>query len=330
MNERPRALDRVPRIGLGCMGMSEFYGDRDDPRSLAVLAEAFERGYRHFDTADIYGKGHNETLLGTFLRGLGRRRDEVVVATKAGIRRDVDGPGTVRIDSRPDYVAQACEASLRRLGLDHIDLYYLHRRDREVPIEDTVGAMQRLRDQGKIGAIGLCEVSAATLRRAAAQVEIAALQSEYSLWTRDPEREIFAACAEVGATFVAYSPIGRGFLSGELQRETVAAAGDLRGMLPRFQPGAFEANERLLGVVSSIARELHATAAQVALAWVLAQGAPCHAIPGTRKAEHLADNLGSLHVELGAAHREALSQAFSPAAVAGERYPAPLLRTTEA
>jgi aryl-alcohol dehydrogenase-like predicted oxidoreductase len=320
----------VPRIGLGCMGMSEFYGDRDDPRSLGVLAEAFERGYRHFDTADMYGKGHNETLLGTFLRSLGGRRDEVIVATKAGIRRDVDGPGTLRIDSRPEYIEQACEASLQRLGLSHIDLYYLHRRDRAVPIEDTVGAMQRLRDQGKIGAIGLCEVSAATLRRAAVETQIAALQSEYSLWTRDPEREIFAACAEVGATFVAYSPIGRGFLSGELQRETVAAAGDLRGKLPRFQPGAFEANARLVAVVSSIARELHVTTAQVALAWVLAQGAPCHAIPGTRKAEHLADNLGSLQLELGAAHREALGEAFSAAAIAGERYPAPLLQRTEA
>jgi len=326
----PTTLDRVPRLGLGCMGMSEFYGDRDDARSLAVLAEAFELGYRHFDTADMYGKGHNEALLGTFLRGLGGRRHEVLVATKAGILRDVDGPGTVRIDSRPEHVVAACEASLRRLGVEHIDLYYLHRRDREVPIEDTVGAMLRLRDAGKIGAVGLCEVSAATLRRAAAVAPIAALQSEYSLWSRDPEAEIFAACRDVGAAFVAYSPLGRGFLSGELQRQIVAREGDLRGKLPRFQDGAFQANEKLLAVIAAVARELDATVAQTALAWVLSAGPWCHAIPGTCKREHLVANRRSLALELSPAQRQALSDAFSRDAIAGERYPAPLLRTTEA
>lgn len=323
-------LDRVPRVGLGCMGMSEFYGDRDDARSLTVLAEAFELGYRHLDTADMYGKGHNEELVGTFLRSLGGRRQELLLATKTGIVRDADGPGTLRIDSRPEHVVAACEASLRRLGVDHIDLYYLHRRDREVPIEDTVGAMARLRDAGKIGAIGLCEVSAATLRRAAAEAPIAALQSEYSLWSRDPEREAFAACVDVGASFVAYSPLGRGFLTGELARETVAREGDLRGKLPRFQQGAFETNATLLEVVTAIARELGATTAQVSLAWVLGRGPWCHAIPGTTTTRHLADNLRSLAVELSAAHRSTLSEAFSTEAVAGERYPAPLLRTTDA
>lgn len=323
-------LHRVPRLGLGCMGMSEFYGDRDDARSLAALAEAFELGYRHLDTADMYGKGHNEQLVGTFLRGLGGRRHELLLATKAGIRRDVDGPGTLRIDSRPEHVVAACEASLRRLGVDHIDLYYLHRRDREVPIEDTVGAMARLRDAGKIGAIGLCEVSAATLRRAAATAPIAAIQSEYSLWSRDPEREVLAACVEVGAAFVAYSPLGRGFLTGKLARETVAREGDLRGKLPRFQAGAFESNAALLEAVSAVAHELGATVAQTSLAWVLGRAPWCHAIPGTCKPQHLADNLRSLALELSPAQRATLSAAFSADAVSGDRYPAPLLRTTEA
>jgi aryl-alcohol dehydrogenase-like predicted oxidoreductase len=326
----PSKLDHVPRLGLGCMGMSEFYGDRDDARSLAVLAEAFELGYRHLDTADMYGKGHNEELVGAFLRGLGGRRHELLVATKAGIRRDVDGPGTLRIDSRPDYIMTACEASLRRLGVEHIDLYYLHRRDREIPIEDTIGAMVRLRDAGKIGAIGLCEVSAATLRRAAAEAPIAALQSEYSLWSRDPEREVFTACVEVGAAFVAYSPLGRGFLTGELEPATVAREGDLRGKLPRFQHGAFETNAALLEVVSAVAGELGATVAETSLAWVLGRGAWCHAIPGTCKPQHLADNLRSLALELSPAQRATLTEAFSADAVAGDRYPAPLLRTTEA
>ena len=247
MKKQALTLSQIPRIGLGCMGMSEFYGKRDDQASMRTLVAAFDKGYRHFDTADMYGEGHNEELLGAFVRTLGSYRDQILIATKAGIRRDLAGPAPIGIDSSPDYVRQACEKSLRRLRVERIDLYYLHRRDPKVPIEDTLGAMKDLMIEGKIAAIGLGEVSAQTLRRAAKVVSISALQSEYSLWTRDPEREVLAACTELGVNFVAYSPIGRGFLSGELSLDTVQEEGDLRGKLPRFQPGAFEANALLFG-----------------------------------------------------------------------------------
>jgi aryl-alcohol dehydrogenase-like predicted oxidoreductase len=310
------------------MGMSEFYGAPDDQQSLHALETAFDLGYRHFDTADMYGAGHNEKLLGSFLTRLGSRRDEVVVASKVGIRRDLPGPSPIGIDSTPEYVRAACERSLERLGVERIDLYYLHRRNPAVPIEDTMGAMAALLSEGKIGAIGLSEVSVETLRKAARVAPIAALQSEYSLWTRDAEGEMFGACAELGVTFVAYSPVGRGFLSGELQAETVRTPGDLRGMLPRFQPGAFESNARLLEVVARVARALDASRAQVALAWVLAKNPALHAIPGTRKATHLSDNWGSQKIALSPSHMEELSRAFHAEAVTGLRYPEPLLRTT--
>ncbi len=327
MKKQTLTLSQVPRIGLGCMGMSEFYGTRDDRGSMQILMTAFDNGYRHFDTADMYGEGHNEELLGTFVRSLGSCRDQILIATKTGIRRDLAGPVPVGIDSSPDYVRYACERSLRRLRVERIDLYYLHRRDPKVPIEDTLGAMKDLITEGKIAAIGLSEVSAQTLRRATKVVPISALQSEYSLWTRDPEREVLAACTELGVNFVAYSPIGRGFLSGELSLNTVQEEGDLRGKLPRFQPGAFEANTQLLDVVSRIGKELGVSRAQVAIAWVLAQNPCIHTIPGTRKSSHLQDNFDSQQLTLSPKQLQMLSGAFSPTAVTGARYPEPLLRT---
>ena len=324
----PLTHKRVPRIGLGCMGMSEFYGTPDDAESLRVLEGALDLGYRHFDTADMYGKGSNERLLGAFVRSLGRRRDEILIASKVGICRDVAGPGTIAIDSSPDYIRRACEASLRNLGVDCIDLYYLHRRNPAVPIEESVGAMARLRDEGKIAGIGLSEVSVDTLRKAVAVAPISALQSEYSLWTRDPESETLGACRELGVCFVAYSPIGRGFLSGELKLQTVQDPGDLRGKLPRFQPEAFAANAQLLAVVARIAAELGGSPAQVALAWVIAQAPEIHAIPGTRKMSHLRDNFASLQVTLSSEQVSALSAAFHSGAVTGARLPEALLRTT--
>lgn len=321
------SLDRVPRIGLGCMGMSEFYGPQDDQRSLDALAAAFEIGYRHFDTADMYGCGHNEQLLGRFLRSLGSRRHEVLLATKVGIRRDPANPTAISVDSSPAYIRAACEASLKRLGVERIDLYYLHRRNSAVPIEETMGAMKDLLAEGKIAAVGLSEVSVETLRRAARILPIAALQSEYSLWTRDAEREVIAACAELGTRFVAYSPIGRGFLSGELSLDAVHSDGDLRGKLPRFQPGAFEANQRLLGVIETIAADLGVSKAQVSLAWILAKNPAMHAIPGSSKIAHLRDNFAARTLVLPPGHVATLSAAFAPDAVSGLRYPEALLST---
>jgi aryl-alcohol dehydrogenase-like predicted oxidoreductase len=314
----------LPRVGLGCMGMSEFYGATNDDESLRALHAAFDLGYRHFDTADMYGAGHNEGLVGRFARELGARRADISIATKCGIKRrptfgfDVDGS--------PEYVRAACDASLARLGVDAIDVFYLHRRSPAVPIEETVGAMAELVRAGKVRAIGLSEVSVATLRAAAAVHPIAALQSEYSLWTRDAERGALQACAELGTAFVAYSPLGRGFLSGEITRDGLSA-NDLRRHLPRFAEGNLEANASLLDVVRAIAAELAATPAQVALAWVLARGA--HVIPGARKPSHLADNFRAQTFSLSAAHTTALDRAFLPENVHGARYPEVLLSTVD-
>jgi aryl-alcohol dehydrogenase-like predicted oxidoreductase len=320
-------LEKMTRVGLGCMGMSEFYGSRDDQVSLRVLHAAFELGYRHFDTADMYGQGHNETLLGGFIRQLGARRDDIVVASKAGIRREGPDGMRIRIDNSAGYLREACEQSLRRLGVERIDLYYLHRRDPALPIEEAMTAMRALMEEGKIGAVGLSEVSADTLRRAAKVVPIAALQSEYSLWTRDAERETLDACSEVGAKFIAYSPIGRGFLSGAMGSGTALEDGDLRTKLPRFQPGAVEQNRKLVDALAAFAAELGASPAQVALAWVLARRPDVYVIPGTRQVKYLSDNFASAQLRLTPHQVGTLSRLFSAEAVAGERYPEPLLKT---
>lgn len=307
----------VSAIGLGCMGMSEFYGPTDDAQSLATLERAYALGVTHFDTADMYGSGHNESLLARFLVG---RRDRVVIASKFGIVRE-PGQYARRIDTRPAYVRAACEASLKRLGIETIDLYYAHRLNPEVPVEETVAAMAELVTAGKVRALGLSEVSAATLRRAHAVHPIAALQSEYSLWTRDVEAEVLPVLRELKVSLVAYSPLGRGMLTGAIGKDTPLADNDFRRISPRFQADNLDANLRLVDVVKTLAAERGCTPAQLALAWLLAQGPDILPIPGTRRITALEENLGAVGVKLSAADLARLDAALPPGVAAGDRYP---------
>jgi aryl-alcohol dehydrogenase-like predicted oxidoreductase len=307
----------VSAIGLGCMGMSEFYGSSEEAASIDVLHHAIDNGVTFWDTADMYGSGHNERLIGRALRG---RRGEVVLATKFAIIRGPEGE-FMGLSGRPEYVKQACDASLQRLGVDHIDLYYQHRVDPEVPIEDTVGAMAELVSEGKVRHLGLSEAAAATLRRAFAVHPIAALQSEFSLWSRDLEDEILPACRELGIGLVAYSPLGRGFLSGAIRSPDDLAEDDWRRMNPRFQGDAFEKNLELVRRIESLAGEKGCSPAQLALAWVLAQGDDVVAIPGTRRAERLDENTDSVEVLLGPEDLAEIDAVIPRDLVTGTRYP---------
>jgi aryl-alcohol dehydrogenase-like predicted oxidoreductase len=315
----------LPRVGLGCMGLSEFYGDVQDDAGLSALKAAVELGYRHFDTADMYGRGHNEQLLGRFLKHLGpQRRAELSLATKAGIVRDPVEKYKFTVRGDPAYLREACDASLLRLGVDHVDLYYVHRLSPGTPLEESLDTLAALVREGKIGAIGLCEVDAATLRKACAHVPVQALQSEYSIWSRDVETEILPATAELGVRLVAFSPIGRGFLSGSIGRDTVqqwASSSDLRTQLPRFQEASLDQNLRLVREMQSLAAANGLSAASLALAWVLAQGPQVTVIPGSRRLEHLEANFGASRIELPQALQDELRRIFSPEAVAGGRYP---------
>ncbi|MDO5626548.1 MAG: aldo/keto reductase [Pseudomonadota bacterium] len=313
------ALPPVFPIGLGCMGMSEFYGASDDAESLATLAHAVDQGVQLFDTADTYGLGHNEQLLGRFIAEGGQaRRARMLIATKFGIVRTA-GQYERRIDNSPAYIRSACEASLQRLGVEQIELYYCHRRDPAVPIEDVVGAMAELVRAGKVRALGLSEVSASTLRRAHAVHPIAALQSEYSLWTREPETALLSLCAELGTAFVAYSPLGRAMLTGALDTSALTA-NDFRAHNPRFQGEAGAANARLVAQLGDLASEWGLTSAQLALAWLLHKQPHVIPIPGTRRIQRLQQNTEATNVRLSADQMAAIEAVFAPGAAQGGRY----------
>lgn len=305
----------INRMGLGCMGMSEFYGAYDEGESIKTLHRALDLGVNFFDTADMYGSGANELLLGKAFKG---RWNELVLATKFAVMRGANGE-FLGINGKPEYIREACDASLQRLGVEAIDLYYMHRKDPQVEIEEIVGTMKELVEQGKVKHIGLSEVDAATLRRAHAVHPISALQTEYSLWSREPEAELLDVCEELGITFVAYSPLGRGFLTGAIKSRADLEAGDFRLRNPRFTDEAIAQNLQFVEVIERIAARKGATKAQLALAWVLRVNDEITAIPGTKKIHRLEENVGALNVELTAADLEEIEAAV-PAETVGGRY----------